>query len=212
MAEEYLSLLAPLGCEDDGRGLELHAEPALAEKLRHEVEDLLGGDGPLVGIAPGAAFGPSKRWSAERYGETARALHDRIGARCLLLTGPTEREIAQTVRAAAGIPLMQPLPSIAGLKAAIAQLNALICNDSGPRHIAVAFHIPTVCIIGSTSPVYSEGPYERGEVIREDVDCAPCQKPECSTDHRCMTRITTDRVVESAMRVLRTDGNTASSV
>ena len=66
-------------------------------------------------------------------------------------------------------------PSIAGLKAVISLLDALVCNDSGPRHVAVAFGVPTVCVMGPTAPVYSCGSYERGELVRIDVDCGPCQ-------------------------------------
>ena len=43
-------------------------------------------------------------------------------------------------------------------------------------------------------------PYEHGEVVLVDVDCGPCQKPVCRTDHRCMTRIGVERVVEAADR------------
>ena len=88
------------------------------------------------------------------------------------------------------------------LKATISQLDLLIGNDSGTRHVAVAFGVPTICIMGPTSPVYSEGPYERGQVLRVDVDCGPCQKPICETDHRCMTQITPDTVVQAAMAFL----------
>ena len=64
--------------------------------------------------------------------------------------------------------------------------------------MAVAFKVPTVCVMGSTAPVYSEGPYEKGRVLRIDVDCGPCQKPDCETDHRCMTGISPEWVVEAA--------------
>ena len=85
----------------------------------------------------------------------------------------------------------------------ISQLDLLIANDSGPRHVAVAFHVPTVCIMGPTSPRYTEGPYERGKVLRVDVDCGPCQKPVCETDHRCMTRIAVEHVVAAAEAALQ---------
>ncbi|HIJ66330.1 MAG TPA: glycosyltransferase family 9 protein, partial [Candidatus Hydrogenedentes bacterium] len=63
MAKEYLDLVRRLGCEDDGEGLELRAAPeAVAAARAH-----LGDGGPVVGIAAGAAFGPSKRWPAEYY-------------------------------------------------------------------------------------------------------------------------------------------------
>ncbi len=200
MATEYLDLVLPLGCEDDGVGLELAADPSLVESYR----DHFAGDGPLVGFAPGAAFGPSKLWPAERYAAVADALHDRRGARCVLLTGPGEEKTREAVVAHAKHPLLRPpeSPTIAGLKATISLLDLLVCNDSGSRHVAVAFKVPTICIMGPTAPIYSEGPYERGEVIRVDVDCGPCQKPVCTTDHRCMTRIDPERVTTAALEWL----------
>ena len=201
MAKEYLDLLAPLDCEDDGKGPELRvSDEALAQVRPHlEVE------GPLVGVAPGAAFGPSKLWPAERYAAVADGLKERAGARCVLLTGPGEEETRDAVIRNAKHPLIQydeGKHSIAKLKAAISQLDLLIGNDSGTRHIAVAFGVPVVCIMGPTSPKYSCGPYEKGELLRVDVDCGPCQQPTCSTDHRCMTRITAEWALTSALKSL----------
>lgn len=201
MAEEYLGLVRAIGCVDDGKGLELVAEPRAVAA----VKEYLVGRGPFVGIAPGAAFGPSKRWPAERFAAVADALAEQAGARCVLLTGPGEEAVRDAVLRAVKRPLIicdERRPTVASLKAAISLLDLLVCNDSGPRHVAVAFHVPTVVIMGPTAPAYSEGPYERGRVLRVDVDCGPCQKPVCVTDHRCMTRITPEWVAETALAYL----------
>lgn len=197
MAEEYLGLVRPLGCEDAGPGLELHADPG----EREAVGRMLAGEGPLVGIAPGAAFGPSKRWLPERYAAVADALAREEGARCVLITGPGEEETRAQVLAAAKTPLLEASAGgrgIARLKAIIASLDLLVGNDSGPRHIAIAFQKPVICIMGSTSPAYTDSPWERGQVLRVDVDCGPCQKPVCTTDHRCMTGVGVEAVVQAA--------------
>ena len=197
MAREYLDLVAPLGCVDDGEGLELHA----GGEERAAVRSLLDGAGPVVAIAPGAAFGPSKRWLPERYAAVAAALAASHDAQCLLLTGPGEEETREAVLAAAECPLITPqqdAPTVARLKAAIAECDLFIGNDSGPRHIAIAFKKPVVCVMGPTSPVYTDSPWERGEVLSVPVDCGPCQKPHCTTDHRCMTGVTVERVVAAA--------------
>ena len=204
MAQEYLDLVRSLGCEDDGAGLELRADPAVVEQVRRR----LAGEGPLVGIAPGAAFGPSKRWPAERYAQVADALTAKVGARCVLMTGPAEEETRDAVLGAANAPLIrcdEGRPTIDVLKAVVSQLDLLICNDSGPRHVAVAFGVPVLCVMGPTSPSYSGGPHERGRVLRVEVDCGPCQKGVCETDHRCMTRITPECVVEAALEYVRRD-------
>ena len=202
MAKEYLDLVRVLGCEDDGRGLELRVESEVAALIAPK----LAGARPLIGFAPGAAFGPSKLWPAERYAEVANALSERAGARCVLLTGPDEEEVRDAVTRHASVPFVpfdDGEPSIAKLKAAVAELDLLICNDSGTRHVAVAFGVPTVCIMGPTAPEYSCGPYERGKVLRINVDCGPCQKPVCETDHRCMTGISSERVIQAALDILQ---------
>jgi len=199
MAREYLDLVAPLGCDDDGLGLELAADPA----ERAAVRDRFAGDGPLVALAPGAAFGPAKRWPPERFAAVADALAARCGARCALLTGPNEADTRAAVLAAAKSPLLEfSGGGISRLKAVLAESDLLVGNDSGPRHIAIAFGKPVVCVMGPTSPLYTDSPWEKGRLLRVDVDCGPCQKPVCTTDHRCMTRITADAVVEAALPFL----------
>ena len=200
MAREYLELLAPLGCSDDGLGLELAADP----KEREAVRERFAGEGPLVAFAPGAAFGPAKRWPAERFAAVADALAAQRGARCVLLTGPGETGTRAAVLAAAKSPLLEfPGGGIARLKAILAEADLLVGNDSGPRHIAIAFGKPVICIMGPTSPRYTDSPWEKGRLLRVDVDCGPCQKPVCTTDHCCMTRITAAAVVEAALPFLQ---------
>jgi heptosyltransferase-2 len=197
---EYLNLVAALGAEDDDRGLELHADPAHVAAVRETLEGAR-----LIAVAPGAAFGPSKLWTAERYAAVIDRLAATSDVRFVLLTGPGEEDVAAQVRAKATTPLLElqsTPPSIARLKAIVSQSDLLICNDTGPRHIAIAFGKPVVCIMGPTSPRYTESPWERGRVLRIDVDCGPCQKPTCATDHRCMTGIRVDAVVEAALEHL----------
>ena len=205
MAKEYLDLVSVLGCEDDGAGLELHADAGESKAVLECIQrarESGGGKGPLVGIAPGAAFGPSKRWPAERYAAVADRMAEAHGACCVLITGPEEEDTREAVRAAARTPLLEchgGHPTVARLKATVAQLDLLIGNDSGPRHVAIAFGKPVVCVMGSTSPRYTDSPWEQGRVLRVDVDCGPCQKPNCETDHRCMTGIAVEDVVEAAL-------------
>jgi heptosyltransferase-2 len=83
----------------------------------------------------------------------------------------------------------------------------LLTLDSGPRHFAVALNRPVVVLMGSNDPRYAESEYEIGKVIREDVDCSPCQLKTCPTDRRCMTRISPEKVVETCIEVLNSEKN-----
>ena len=201
MADEYLNLVATLGCEDDDGGLELHAP----EDDVRAVREGLAGDGPVVGFAPGAAFGPSKCWPVERYAAVADALAERVGARCVVLTGPGEEATRRAFVSCARTKILvcdDGRPSVARLKATVSELDLLICNDSGARHVAIAFKKPVVCIMGPTSRRYTESRWEVGEPLQIDVDCGPCQKPVCATDHRCMTRISSGDVLGVALAYL----------
>jgi heptosyltransferase-2 len=81
-------------------------------------------------------------------------------------------------------------------KAAACRL--FLTNDSGAMHIASALGIPTVTVFGATDHTTTgpTGPLAR--VVRQPVDCSPCLLRECPIDHRCMTRVTVDQVVEAA--------------
>jgi heptosyltransferase-2 len=78
-----------------------------------------------------------------------------------------------------------------------------LTNDSGAMHIASAVGVPSVTVFGPTdeSATGPMGPAAR--LIREPVDCAPCLLRECPIDHRCMTRVTADRVVLAARELLK---------
>ncbi len=83
----------------------------------------------------------------------------------------------------------------------------LIALDSGPRHYAVALNRPVVVLMGPNDPRYTESEYETGKVIREDVECSPCQLKTCPTDRRCMTMITPEKVVQACIDILGQQGN-----
>lgn len=202
MSHEYMHLLTALGCEADHEGLELAASQDEVDAVQALLSE---GSGPVIGVAPGAAFGPSKCWLPERYAEVINRLHEDHGAQCILLTGPGEEATRQAVCDALTAPLLEcqsDPPSLERLKAIISQLDVFIGNDSGPRHMAIAFKKPVICIMGSTSPAYTDSPWEVGEVLRIDVDCGPCQKPVCETDHRCMTGVHADQVYDAVVRHL----------
>ncbi|MGI9591936.1 MAG: glycosyltransferase family 9 protein, partial [Myxococcota bacterium] len=74
--------------------------------------------------------------------------------------------------------------------------------DTGPRHVAVALDRPTVVLMGPTDPRITAQHLERQRVLREDVDCSPCQRKTCPIDHRCMTRLQPERAIAAAEALL----------
>jgi heptosyltransferase-2 len=170
--------------------------------------------GPLVIIAPGAAFGPSKLWPAERFAAVGDALAAE-GAKVLLSFGPGEEATIEAVQKAA----KQSFATTAGvtlgtLKAVYERAALVLTNDTGPRHVALALGRPVVCIMGPNDPRYSElAGATHHRVIREPVDCPPwqwpCQLKECPIDHRCMNGIGVERVLGES-RAMMSGGQAGS--
>jgi heptosyltransferase-2 len=65
-------------------------------------------------------------------------------------------------------------------------------------HLAAALGVPQVAVFGSTDWRETAPFGENATVVREETECAPCLLRECPIDHRCMRRVTVDRVAAAA--------------
>ncbi len=170
--------------------------------LRHLAA--LGIQGPAIGISPGAAYGNAKRWLPERFAEAALALRP---AAVLLFGAPSERALCDAVVASMTGAALQ-VRNLAGQTTLgefidlAAACRLFLTNDSGAMHVASALDVPTVAVFGATDDTTTgpTGPLAR--VVRERAECSPCLLRECPIDHRCMTRVTADRVVAAAGELL----------
>ena len=200
----YLEMVKALGCADVDRAmhLETYISPADAKKaLRQYLPE---GEGNVIGIAPGATYGPAKRWLAERFAAAGDQLARDLNARVILFGGSDDRETAEQVRAHAQSDMIN-LAGMTSLKEAvylISQCKLFLSNDSGLMHVAGALNIPTVAVFGSTNPVTTSPAGEKTILVRKDVSCSPCLKKVCPTDFRCMTLVTVSDVVEAAKSLL----------
>ena len=61
-------------------------------------------------------------------------------------------------------------------------------------HLAAALGVPVVAVFGPTDWRETAPVGEAHRVVREPVHCSPCGLRECPIDHRCMRRVTVDRV------------------
>ena len=198
----YLSMLAEWGIITSGKGLHLtvtsEEQSALAATL---ARNGIGGGDFLLGINPGATYGSAKRWYPERFAKVADDLARHWGAQVVITGGPGEAGIAGEIESVmAGSCLnMAGRTSVRELMALIKRCNFFVTNDSGPMHIAAAFNVPLAAIFGSTDNTTTSPYSERSVVVRSDAACAPCLKRECPTDHRCMTAVTAEDVINAAI-------------
>lgn len=211
MTDHYADLLAVLGVPVADRRPALPVAPDAARRA----DGLLAGHpgpagGPVVVVNPGAAFGPSKMWPADRFAEVVRRLRDEARARVIVATGPGEEDVAATIRTAVseGVLHLGGADCPLDLLIALVARAALLCtNDTGPRHFAVAAGVPTVVLMGPTDPRYTATPAERATVLRRDVPCGPCHRPVCPLlpgpeHHQCLRLIGVDEVVRACRKAL----------
>jgi heptosyltransferase-2 len=192
----------------EGLGLAVAGPPdaslACPEEWATEGEHLLGDDGPWIGVNPGAFYGTAKRWPPERFAAAAALVARRTGARVAIVGGAAERPLGEAIAAQLGgrSRVLCGETTLAGLVGVLKQLQLLLTNDSGPMHLAAALGTPLVAVFGSTDWTETAPFSARARILREETECAPCRLRECPIDHRCMTRVSVDRVAAAALELV----------
>ena len=199
---------------DDRRRPRLHLEPAVLDDTatRHGLKR-----GRYWSFAPGAEYGPAKRWPPGHYAALARALHDADGTPIALLGSPGEAALCGAIAAQAGAAcrVLAGRTSLLDAIALIAASRGLASNDSGLMHVAAAFGVPQVAVFGSTSPLHTPPLNDRARVLwlKEELqlDCMPCFDRTCRFGHYlCLTSVTPERVEQALVQSASASGATTS--
>lgn len=197
----YLDLLAGLGLRVGEPDTSLVATDAMRAAARGLLKREGWSGGPLVGVHPGATNSRAKVWKASRFAEVSRKLAETHGAQVAILGGKKEAELAVAVQRElpSDVSLMlQAKTSLADLIGVLAELCVFLSNDSGPMHLAAALGVPSVAVFGPTDARETGPAGAKARVVREPVDCSPCLYRDCPIDHRCMERVTPERVYDEA--------------
>lgn len=156
---------------------------------------------PIVAINPGATNSRAKQWLPTRFADVGQALAIEWNARVVLLGSESERSTAEQVAAlihpSDHVAVLAGNTSISELIGVLAHARALISNDTGPAHIGAALGIPTVTIFGPTEMFATHPIGPHAQTVNHPVACAPCMLRDCPIDHRCMTKIDVDTVLDA---------------
>ena len=207
----YLNIVAHISKSHQPSAISHQPKIYLIAEEKKWAEDFLQGkgigDNIVVGIAPGASYGPAKRWMPEGFGEVARRLVDEYEAKVVLFGGKDDRSICNDV-----LNVMQGI-NLAGevdLRKSIALLsrcNLFITNDSGLMHIAASLGVPIIAIFGSTDPKLTGPLGDNVRIIKKGIECSPCFERECKYGHyNCMKMITAQDVYDAATAFLERKG------
>lgn len=206
MIDYYADIAEIIDCHPASNRLELATSPEDEASLGERLAVSTTQEGPPAIISPGASYGDAKCWMPERFAELGDRLAREQGARVVITCGPGEEPLARYVREQmkeSATLLTDPLLTLGQMKALVKRSELVVCNDTGPRHFAIAFGVPVVTIFGPTDPQWTETNYPLERKVLVKVDCSLCQLKVCPVDHRCMTRIDAGMVYEKCAELLR---------
>lgn len=211
-SEYYLQLARGLGLGAEGSDPGLTPTLRITPATRARTDAFLAQLGvdrskPLVGLAPGAAYGHAKRWPPQRVAELVARL-TAGGATCLLVGAEGDRSAGREIESV--LPPGSRVVNVIGrtdlrlFAGLLASCHAFVSNDSGAMHLAAAAGVPVAAIFGPTDERVT-APLGNHDVIIHQVFCRPCMLRDCPIDHRCMRGISVDTVFDAVSRRLVTD-------
>lgn len=152
---------------------------------------------PIVALAPGAEYGPAKRWPARHFAALARSFAGR-GFQVWYFGSARDTPVAaEIVSLSGGIGV--DLTGRTSLDEAIDLLSLaarVVSNDSGLMHVAAALERPMAAIFGSSSPAFTPPLSAKARVISLNLSCSPCFRRECPLGHtNCLEQLDPARVI-----------------
>ncbi len=207
----YLNLIAEVQKSYFGAAFELNNVERIsldvAESRRENARHILEKHGvdlskKTVALGVGSTNSRAKRWQADSYAALNDLLQSVSNVNVILVGAEDETAVAEEVYAKAKIKpfILTGKTSLSEAVAVLSEVDLLIANDMGLAHIAPAVGTETLVIFGptnekTTQPIGSE-------IIRRNVECAPCMLRDCPIDHRCLTGITAAQVFEKVKNKL----------
>jgi heptosyltransferase-2 len=203
MLDYYRALARGLGVPVGDDAPRLGASPASVREAAALLSTpALAPGARLVVLAPGAAYGQAKQWPPARMAEVAARLVARGGVACAVVGAAHDRPAARAIEswlrvhapeAAGRVVDLVGRTSLGALVGVASRAAVFVSNDSGAMHVAAALGRPVVAIFGPTDE-RATGPVGAHDVMTAPVFCRPCLLRDCPIDHRCMKRVTVDRV------------------
>jgi ADP-heptose:LPS heptosyltransferase len=179
MVSLHLALVAALGIPVRVR------EPAIDRPCERQAEPI------VIAIHPGGYF-PSQRWSPGRFSELARKILLSYRVELVIIGGPADTALVKEIVSAIGDRKVKSAhPAMKEFISLLSQCSLLICNNSGPLHLAAALGVPTVSMMGPTDPARFWPRGKQAVVIRKDTGL--------------MGSITVDEVFTAVKKIMKED-------
>ncbi|MEZ5406137.1 MAG: glycosyltransferase family 9 protein [Verrucomicrobiia bacterium] len=178
-------------------GGEFKTEPYLLEATTRINRESLGV------IAPGAAFGPAKRWLPERFAHATRGLSE-VCEKWVIVGAPEDQKSCREVAALLpGVENLCGKTHLGELILLLLKSHFVLCNDSGVMHLAGICGAKVVAIFGSTEPQATRARQSSVAYVRHHLPCSPCFRRECPLGHyNCLKKVTIADVLAVSHQLL----------
>ena len=156
----------------------------------------------VLGLCPGAEYGPAKQWPVSHFADVARQWHQ-AGNPVWIFGSEKDRQIGEQIQqlsngACQNLCGKTELLDVVDL---LSECSAVVTNDSGLMHVAAASGARVISIFGSSDPGHTPPLIEGAKILTADVPCRPCMKRTCRYGHyHCLEYVTADRVLDSLYR------------
>ncbi len=190
IVDRYLETVLSLGIKNDGQGLDYF----IPETDEVDVTTLLPVNaGSYVAFVIGAAHATKRLPESKIIG-----MCKKISQPVILLGGPGEKEMGESIAEAAGEHVINTCGSLRLHQSAsvVRQAEKVISHDTGLMHVAAAFQKEIISIWGNTIPEFGMYPYYGTQPDRNTtqqvskLSCRPCSKigyQQCPKGHfKCM--------------------------
>lgn len=172
--------------------------------LRSTACDEFGLQAGFLALAPGAEFGPAKRWPSAHFAQVAAEFLRRNALQSVVLFGgPKDQAFCAEIVGQLPSELQVRAISLAGktsLAQAVTLMSAasqLLTNDSGLMHVAAALNVQVHAVFGSSSPHHTPPLSSKAKVYYLNLECSPCFQRECPLGHTdCLKKLDPKMVLD----------------
>jgi len=212
-ADQFFCIAESVGASGFDRRLSFHVTPQGVDAALGLVHKFGLRQKLLIAIHPGASK-TERAWHAERMGQVVEVLMREYEAVPILLGTACDRPALDTIQRIAGPQciLLGDALRLQEMAALLQHCRLLICNDSGPMHIAAALRVPVVAVFGPGSGQRT-GPFSDPDLFRitsHDFACSPCRQkyfkeclPTPSGKPFCLDEVTVDEVLDDCREMLK---------
>jgi heptosyltransferase III len=157
---------------------------------------------PRILVHPGSRSA-YRLWPADRFARVCDRLQDELDAQVFLAAGPGEQALVDEIRQRAHTHVvgLMPLTDVGTLAALAAQVEVVLCHDSGPMHVAAAVGTPVVALFGSQNATIWRPLGEHHTVLQTPLPCTclgadapgPCVRDDSYRSY-CVRKLTEEQV------------------